>query len=136
MSDSVGIYNAQTNKVTSVKSHMSRLKKKSCRHVKLNTNKQCGEPAMHLSVYSTGIFPRCTNHGRIGTGDGDEYVRATINEHGLQVLPKKNIDDILYYKCNGCGADTVAGDLRSPRSGKVKHRKVCSKCAKGESGRC
>ena len=134
MFDSASIYNAQTKKITSVKSHMSRLNKKSCRHVKLNTNKQCGEPAMHLSVYNTGIFPRCTSHGRIGTGDGDEYVMATINEHGLQVLPKKNIDDILYYKCDGCGADTVAGDLCVVRRGKGKGGNVCSKCAKGVSG--
>ena len=134
MFDSASIYNAQTKKITSVKSHMSRLNKKSCRHVKLNTNKQCGEPAMHLSVYNTGIFPRCTNHGRIGTGDGDEYVRATINAYGLHVLPKNNIDNILYYKCDGCGAYTVTGDLRSPRRGKYKNSKVCGKCAKGASG--
>ena len=134
MLDSVSIYDAKTKRVTPVKTHMSRLKKKSCRHVKLNTNKQCGEPAMHLSVYNTGIFPRCTSHGRIGTGQGDEYVRATINENGLQVLPKRNIDDILYYKCDSCGTDTVAGDLRAVRRNKGDAGNVCGKCAKGESG--
>ena len=128
------IYDAKTKRITPVKTHMSRLKKKSCRHVKLNTNKQCGEPAMHMSVYGTGIFPRCTSHGRIGTGDGDEYVRAIINEHGLQVLPKMNIDDILYYKCDKCRTDTVAGDLRAVRRGKGKHSNVCGKCAKRASG--
>ena len=81
-----------------------------------------------------GFFPDAPATAALGTGDGDEYVRATINDHGLQVLPKNNIDDILYYKCDGCGTDTVAGDLCIVRRGKGKGGNVCSKCAKGVSG--
>ena len=134
MLDSVSIYDAKTKRITPVKVHMSRLSKKSCMYIRLDTNKKCGEPAMHMSVYGTGIFPRCTKHGRIGTGHGDEYVMAIINEYGLHVLPKGNIDDILYYECDGCGTKTVAVELQTVHRNKNDSWNVCSKCSKGASG--
>ena len=55
----------------------------------------CDQPATYWAVYESGIWPVCSKHGRLGSGQGRDHIKALIGREGLTVAEGDSIDDVM-----------------------------------------